>query len=49
MGIFAKFFKKKSSAERARRKGERVVAYKGGYQLRKVKKKKNPQDDFSIY
>ncbi len=45
MGLDKKFFKKKSSAQKARRRGERVVRYKGGFQLSKVKKKK----DFSIY
>jgi len=50
MGMFAKFFKKKSAAQRVRRKGERVVPYKGGFQLRKVKKKKkNNSGSFSIY
>ncbi len=47
MGKDKKFFRKKSSAQRARRKGERVVSYKGGYQLSKVKKE--TKQDFSIY
>lgn len=47
MGLGKRFFKKKSSAQRARRKGERVVEYKGGFQLRKTKKKK--EQPFSIY
>ena len=47
MGLDTKFFKNKVSAQKSRRKGERVVPYKGGYQLRKVKKKE--EDSFSIY
>lgn len=39
MGIGQKLFKTKKSAQGSRRKGERVVPYKGGFQLRKVKKK----------
>lgn len=49
MGVDKKFFKQKSGAQRARRKGERVVAYKGGYQLSRVKKRKEEEDPFSIY
>ena len=37
MGEGQKFFKKKMTASVARRKGERVVKYKKGYQLRKTK------------
>lgn len=38
MGIGQKFFKSKKSAQDSRRKGEKVVPYRGGFQLRKVKK-----------
>lgn len=48
MGKFAKFFKNKSSAQKARRKGESVVPYKGGFQLRK-RKEKEEEESFSIY
>lgn len=47
MGADKKFFKKKSTAQAARRKGEKVVSYKGGYQL--SKRKKREADSFSIY
>lgn len=33
-----KTFKKKSTAKKARRKGERIVKYGTGFQLRKVKR-----------
>ncbi len=49
MGLDKKFFKNKSGAQRARRKGEKVVPYKGGYQLSKVKKRKEEEESFSIY
>lgn len=38
MGKDLDFFKTKKAAQASRRKGEKVVPYKGGYQLRKVKK-----------
>lgn len=37
MGVNQKFFNTKKAAQVARRKGERVQKYKGGYQLRKRK------------
>ena len=38
MGKYKKFYKKKSTAKKARRKGERVVKYMGGYQLKKSRR-----------
>ncbi len=35
MGQGQKFFKTKGAAKQKRRKGERVVSYEGGFQLRK--------------
>ena len=35
-----KFFRKKSTAKKARRKGEMIVSYMGGFQLKKRKKSK---------
>lgn len=38
MPMDRKMYMKKSTAKAARRKGERVVKYMKGYQLRKVKR-----------
>lgn len=36
MPAYKKMYKKKSTAKKARRKGERVVKYGKGYQIKKV-------------
>lgn len=45
MGVGQRKFTSKETAQKFRRKGETVVAYKGGYQLRKRKK----QDSFGVW
>ena len=39
MGTSKKFYKTKATAMKAKRKGQRLVKYKGGYQLARIKSK----------